>query len=93
MEAHVAAVKGQVALVTVFLAKMAEPKLLKAIREDEEVAQHHGHDVLTQKAASLALGAAIAALAGAFWAWKLTGFEPTFMAPARSLILMKYRHH
>ena len=62
--------------------------VLKAIREDEEVAQHHGHDVLTHKAASLALGAAIASLAGAFWAWKLTGFEPSFMAPARSTFLV-----
>ncbi len=63
-------------------------RVLKAIREDEEVAQHHGHDVLTHKAASLALGAAIAGLAGAFWAWKLTGFEPTFMSPARSTFLV-----
>jgi len=63
-------------------------RILKAIREDEEVAQHHGHDVLTHKAASLALGAAIAGLAGAFWAWKLTGFEPTFMAPAKSTFLV-----
>ena len=63
-------------------------RILKAIREDEDVAQHHGHDVLTHKAASLALGAAIAALAGAFWAWKLTGFEPTFMAPAKSTFLV-----
>ncbi len=63
-------------------------RILKAIREDEEVAQHHGHDVLSHKAASLALGAAIAALAGAFWAWKLTGFEPTFMAPAKSTFLV-----
>lgn len=69
---------------------MASPwgRILKAIREDEEVAQHHGHDVLTHKASSLALGAAIAALAGAFWAWKLTGFEPTFMAPAKSTFLV-----
>jgi len=63
-------------------------RILKSIREDEEVAQHHGHDVLTHKAASLALGAAIAALAGAFWAWKLTGFEPTFMSPAKSTFLV-----
>jgi len=63
-------------------------RILKAIREDEEVAQHHGHDILTHKAASLALGAAIAALAGAFWAWKLTGFEPNFMSPARSTFLV-----
>ncbi len=63
-------------------------RVLKAIREDEEVAQHHGHDVLRHKAASLALGAAIAGLAGAFWAWKLTGFEPPFMSPARSTFLV-----
>ena len=63
-------------------------RVLKAIREDEEVAQHHGHDVLKHKAASLALGAAIAGLAGAFWAWKLTAFEPGFMAPARSTFLV-----
>ena len=29
-------------------------RILKAIREDEEVAQHHGHDILIHKAASLA---------------------------------------
>lgn len=63
-------------------------RVLKAIREDEDVAQHHGHDILTHKAASLALGASIAGLAGAFWAWKLTGFEPSFMSPARSTFLV-----
>ena len=63
-------------------------RVLKAIREDEEVAQHHGHDILTHKASSLALGASIAGLAGALWAWKLTGFEPTFMSPAKSTFLV-----
>ena len=63
-------------------------RILKSIREDEDVSQHHGHDVLTQKASSLALGAAIAALAGVLWAWKLTGFGPTFMAPAKSTFLV-----
>ena len=63
-------------------------RILKAIREDEDVAQHHGHDVLTHKAASLAFGAAIAGLAGALWAWKLTGFQPSFMAPAKSTFLV-----
>ncbi len=80
-----------VALVWILLESlMASPwgRILKSIREDEEVAQHHGHDVLNHKAASLALGAAIAALAGALWAWKLTGFEPSFMAPARSTFLV-----
>ncbi len=63
-------------------------RILRAIREDEEVAQHHGHDVLNHKAASLALGAAIAAFAGALWAWKLTGFQPNHMMPARSTFLV-----
>ena len=63
-------------------------RILRSIREDEEVAQHHGHDVLTYKASSLALGAAIAALAGALWAWQLKGFQTTFMSPATSTFLV-----
>ena len=63
-------------------------RTLKAIREDEEVAQHHGHDILTHKAASLALGASIAALAGALWLWKLGGIEANFMQPAKSTFLV-----
>ncbi|HJM55372.1 MAG TPA: ABC transporter permease [Poseidonia sp.] len=63
-------------------------RILRAIREDEEVAQHHGHDVLRHKAASLALGGAIAAFAGALWAWKLTGFQPSFMSPANTTFLV-----
>jgi len=63
-------------------------RILKSIREDEEVAQHHGHDIFTHKAASLAIGAAIAAFAGAIWAWKLNGFAPTFMSPSRSTFLV-----
>lgn len=63
-------------------------RILRSIRDDEEVAQHHGHNVLTHKAASLAFGAAIAAFAGALWAWKLNGFQPSFMSPARSTFLV-----
>jgi|TARA_B110000914_G_scaffold226380_1_gene250949 neutral amino acid transport system permease protein len=63
-------------------------RILKSIREDEDVSQHHGHNVLSHKAGSLALGAAIAGLAGAFWAWKLTGFFPSFLSPARSTFLV-----
>ena len=63
-------------------------RILKAIREDEEVAQHHGHDVLTHKATALALGAAIAALAGAIWIWRLSGIEAPFMNPAKSTFLV-----
>jgi branched-subunit amino acid ABC-type transport system permease component len=63
-------------------------RILRAIREDEEVAQHHGHDVLRHKAASLALGASIAAFAGALWAWKLSGFQPSFMSPSKTTFLV-----
>ncbi|MAE80909.1 MAG: hypothetical protein CL695_04925 [Chloroflexi bacterium] len=63
-------------------------RILRSIREDEEVAQHHGHDILKYKAASLAFGAGIAAFAGALWAWKLTGFQPSFMSPAKSTFLV-----
>ena len=80
-----------VIMVWVLLARiLASPwgRILKAIREDEEVAQHHGHDVLTHKAASLALGAAICALAGAIWAWKLSAISQNFMSPAGSTFLV-----
>ena len=80
-----------VIIVWVILARvLASPwgRILKAIREDEEVAQHHGHDVLTHKAASLALGAGICALAGAIWVWKLSGITPLFMSPAGSTFLV-----
>jgi len=63
-------------------------RVLKAIREDEEVAQHHGHNVLTHKAASLALGAVIASFAGSLWVWKLSGIESPWMAPATSTFLV-----
>ena len=63
-------------------------RILRSIREDEMVAQHHGHDILKHKAASLALGAAIAAFAGALWAWKLNGFQPSFMSPSKTTFLV-----
>ena len=63
-------------------------RILRSIREDEEVSQHHGHDVLVNKAASLAVGAAIAGLAGALWAWLNTGIFPEFMNPVRSTFLV-----
>ncbi len=63
-------------------------RILRSIREDEEVSQHHGHSILTHKALSLALGAAIAALAGALWAWLNTSIFPDFMNPVRSTFLV-----
>ena len=63
-------------------------RILKSIREDEEVSQHHGHNILVHKAGSLALGAAIAALGGVIWAWLNTGVWPDFMNPVRSTFLV-----
>ncbi len=63
-------------------------RILRSIREDELVSQHHGHNILTHKAASLALGAAIAALSGALWAWLNTNVWPDFMNPVRSTFLI-----
>ena len=63
-------------------------RILKSIREDEEVSQHHGHNILSHKAASLALGAAIAALGGVLWAWLNTAVWPDFMSPIRSTFLI-----
>ena len=63
-------------------------RILRSIREDEEISQHHGHNILTHKAASLALGAAVAGLAGALWAWLNTSIFPDFMNPVRSTFLV-----
>jgi ABC-type branched-subunit amino acid transport system permease subunit len=63
-------------------------RILRSIREDETVSQHHGHNILIHKAASLALGAAIAALAGALWAWLNTNVWPDFMNPVRTTFLI-----
>ena len=63
-------------------------RILRSIREDELVSQHHGHNILIHKAASLALGAAVAALAGALWAWLNTNVWPDFMNPVRTTFLI-----
>jgi len=63
-------------------------RILRSIREDEDVSQHHGHNILTHKAASLAVGAAVAGLAGALWAWLNASIFPDFMNPVRSTFLV-----
>jgi ABC-type branched-subunit amino acid transport system permease subunit len=45
-------------------------RVLKAIREEEEVADSLGKNVFAYKLQALALGSAVAALAGAFLAWQ-----------------------
>ena len=56
-------------------------RVLKAIREDEEVAKALGKNVFAYKMQSLALGGAIAGIAGAFYAWNLTFINPDGFIP------------
>lgn len=63
-------------------------RILRAIREDEEVTMHHGHSVFYQKATSLALGASIAALGGALWAWLKMSILDDFLSPVFSTFLI-----
>lgn len=56
-------------------------RLLKAIREDEQVALALGKNVFWYKLQSLMLGGAIAGFAGAFYAWQLTTIYPDNFQP------------
>lgn len=56
-------------------------RVLKAIREDEEVAKALGKNVFWYKLQSLMLGGAIAGVAGAFYAWNLTFINPDGFIP------------
>lgn len=56
-------------------------RVLKAIREDEEVVKALGKDVFRYKLQSFMLGGAIAGLAGSFFAWNLTFINPDGFIP------------
>ncbi|HEY9827001.1 MAG TPA: branched-chain amino acid ABC transporter permease [Stenomitos sp.] len=56
-------------------------RVLKAIREDEEVATALGKNVFRYKLQSLMIGGAIAGIAGAFYAWQLTFINPDGFIP------------
>lgn len=58
------------------LAQSPWGRVLKAIREDEEVAVALGKSVVRYKLQSLVLGGAIGGLAGAFYSWQLTFINP-----------------
>jgi neutral amino acid transport system permease protein len=51
-------------------------RVLKAIREDEDVAKALGKNVFRYKLQSLMIGGAIAGLAGSFYAWQLNFINP-----------------
>ncbi|MDJ0619238.1 MAG: branched-chain amino acid ABC transporter permease [Calothrix sp. MO_192.B10] len=56
-------------------------RVLKAIREDEEVPKALGKNVFWYKIQSLMLGGAIAGVAGAFFAWQLSAVYPDNFQP------------
>jgi ABC-type branched-subunit amino acid transport system permease subunit len=56
-------------------------RVLKSIREDEDVASALGKNVFVYKLQALALGAAAAGLAGCFYAWQFSFFSPGDFAP------------
>ncbi len=61
-------------------------RVLKAIREDEDVAQALGKNVFAFKLQAFVLGGAIAGLAGAFYAWHLQTLYPKFFEPEVTFI-------
>jgi neutral amino acid transport system permease protein len=56
-------------------------RVLKAIREDEEVARALGKNVFAYKLQALMIGGAIAGIAGSFYAWNLTFINPDGFIP------------
>lgn len=56
-------------------------RVLKAIREDEQIPQALGKNVFWYKLQAFMLGGAIAGIAGAFWAWQLTTIYPSNFDP------------
>lgn len=64
-----------------FLVNSPWGRILKAIREDEEIPRALGKNVFWYKLQSFMLGGAIAGLAGAFFAWQLTTIYPSNFEP------------
>lgn len=56
-------------------------RILKAIREDEEIPKALGKNVFFYKLQSFMLGGAIAGIAGAFYAWQFTTIYPSSFEP------------
>ncbi|MGK7885204.1 MAG: branched-chain amino acid ABC transporter permease [Crocosphaera sp.] len=64
-----------------FLVHSPWGRILKAIREDEEVPRALGKNILLYKLQSFMLGGAIAGISGAFFAWQLTTIFPDKFEP------------
>ncbi len=55
-------------------------RVLRGIREDEQVVASYGYDVFKYKASVLAIGGAIFAMAGSMWVWKVSSIFPGSIA-------------
>jgi neutral amino acid transport system permease protein len=64
-----------------FLVASPWGRILKAIREDEEIPKALGKNVFWYKLQAFMLGGVIAGLAGAFFAWQLTTIYPSNFMP------------
>ena len=64
-----------------FLTASPWGRILKAIREDEEIPRALGKNVFWYKLQAFMLGGAIAGISGAFFAWQLTTIYPSNFEP------------
>lgn len=64
-----------------FLSASPWGRILKAIREDEEIPRALGKNVFWYKLQAFMLGGAIAGISGAFFAWQLTTIYPSNFEP------------
>jgi ABC-type branched-subunit amino acid transport system permease subunit len=56
-------------------------RVLRAIRDDEDAAASLGKNTFAYKLQALAVGAALAGIAGLFYAWEFSFFSPDDFAP------------
>lgn len=64
-----------------FLVRSPWGRILKAIREDEQIPKALGKNVFWYKLQAFMLGGAIAGVAGSFFAWQLTTIYPSNFEP------------
>jgi branched-chain amino acid transport system permease protein len=79
------------ALVFVFartLVRSPFGRVLRAVREDEVLAQSLGKDVARQKMTIFVVGAGLAAIAGCIYAWYITFIDPTSFTVQESIFML-----
>jgi ABC-type branched-subunit amino acid transport system permease subunit len=72
---------GIIFVLTAIMNRSPWGRVLKAIREDEEVATALGKNVFSYKLQAFVLGGFVAGLAGAFYVWSLKTIYPDFFKP------------